>query len=81
MVHLLSEAKDMELNQYIMDFLVILSNVESNLEQLLDRELFILLERLFILLLSLVTKPSFFSLICLVSTGRQILLALLFIQH
>lgn len=37
-VHLLSEAKDMELNHYIMDFLVILSKVESNLEQLLDRD-------------------------------------------
>jgi hypothetical protein len=37
-VHLLSEAKDMELNHYIMDFLVILSQVEANLEQLLDRD-------------------------------------------
>lgn len=37
-VHLLSEAKDMELSHYIMDFLVILSKVESNLEQLLDRD-------------------------------------------
>lgn len=37
-LHLLSQAKDMELNHYIMDFLVILSKNENNLEQLLDRE-------------------------------------------
>jgi hypothetical protein len=37
-VHLLSEARDMELNHYIMDFLVILSQVEANLEQLLERD-------------------------------------------
>ena len=37
-VRILEEAKDMELNHYVLDFLVILSKVEENLEQLLDRE-------------------------------------------
>ena len=37
-VHLLKQAKDMELLHYLLDFLVVLSKVEGNLEQLLDRE-------------------------------------------
>lgn len=37
-VRMLEEAKDMELNHYVLDFLVILSKQEENLEQLLDRE-------------------------------------------
>eukprot|EP00602_Paraphysomonas_sp_CaronLab_P011509 CAMPEP_0185040382 /NCGR_PEP_ID=MMETSP1103-20130426/38364_1 /TAXON_ID=36769 /ORGANISM="Paraphysomonas bandaiensis, Strain Caron Lab Isolate" /LENGTH=2494 /DNA_ID=CAMNT_0027579655 /DNA_START=336 /DNA_END=7820 /DNA_ORIENTATION=+ len=37
-VRMLEEAKDMELNHYVLDFLVILSKKEDNLEQLLDRE-------------------------------------------